>query len=69
MTQRGIGSGLYAPLSLLVAGDESGTVLEYDRPSTLLGQFDNPDIDEVARELDEKMAALVDPGAERTAKE
>ena len=69
MTQRGIGSGLYAPLSLLVAGDEGGTVLEYDRPSTLLGQFDNPDIDEVARELDEKMAALVDPGAERTAKE
>lgn len=65
MTQRGIGSGLYAPLSLLVAGDEGGTVLEYDRPSTLLGQFDNPDIDKVARE----MAALVDPRTERTAKE
>ena len=61
MTQHGIGTGLYAPLSLLVAGDEGGTFLEYDRPSTLFGQFENPGIDEVARELDEKMAALVDP--------
>ena len=61
MTQHGIGTGLYAPLSLLVAGDEGGTSLEYDRPSTLFGQFEDPGIDEVARELDEKMAALVDP--------
>lgn len=61
MTALGIGSGLYAPLSVLVATDEHGTVLEYDRPSTLLGQFGDPGIDEVARELDEKMAALVDP--------
>jgi hypothetical protein len=59
MTALGIGSGLYAPLSLLVAADEGGTTLEYDRPSTLLGQFEDPGIDEVARELDEKMAALV----------
>lgn len=59
MTALGIGSGLYAPLSLLVAADERGTVLEYDRPSTLFEQFGDPGIDEVARELDEKMAALV----------
>jgi hypothetical protein len=59
MTALGIGSGLYAPLSLLVAADERGTALEYDRPSTLFGQFEDPGIDEVARELDEKMAALV----------
>jgi hypothetical protein len=59
MTALGIGSGLYAPLSLLVAEDEAGTVLEYDRPTTLFGQFDDAGIDEVARELDEKMAVLV----------
>jgi hypothetical protein len=59
MTALGIGSGLYAPLSLLVAADERGTALEYDRPSTLFGQFEDPGIDEVARELDAKMAALV----------
>src|ERR1700730_16234623 len=43
---------LDVPLSLLVAADERGTSLEYDRPSTLLGQFEDPGIDEVARELD-----------------
>jgi uncharacterized protein (DUF302 family) len=61
MTAHGIGSALYAPLSLLVAAaDERGTFLEYDRPSTLLGQFEDARIDEVARELDAKIAALVD---------
>jgi len=60
MTKRVIGSGLYTPLSLLVAGDErGGTLLEYDRPSTLLKQFDDAGVTEVALELDEKMAALI----------
>jgi len=61
MTSLRIGSGLYAPLSLLVAADErGGTRLEYDRPSSLLNQFDEPGVAQVARELDEKSAALVD---------
>jgi hypothetical protein len=48
-------------LSLLVAADEhTGTVLEYDRPSTLLEQFEDPGVAQVARELDEKFAALID---------
>jgi len=61
MTTRQIGAGLYAPLSLLIYADESGTVLEYDRPSSLFAQFHDAGVDEVARELDEKMAALVAP--------
>ena len=61
VTSLRIGSGFYAPLSLLVAADErGGTRLEYDRPSTLLSQFDDPGVAQVARELDEKFAALVD---------
>ncbi len=61
MTSLRIGSGLYAPLSLLVAADErGGTRLEYDRPSTLFAQFDDPGVAQVGRELDEKFAALVD---------
>ena len=61
MTKLQIGSGLYAPLSLLVAADDrTGTVLEYDRPSTLLEQFEDPGVAQVARELDEKFAALID---------
>ena len=64
MTSLRIGSGLYAPLSLLVAADErGGTRLEYDRPSTLLNQFDDPGVAQVARELDQKFAALVDAAA------
>jgi uncharacterized protein (DUF302 family) len=64
MTQLRICSALYAPLSLLVAADErGGTLLEYDRPSTLLGQFADPGVSEVARELDEKLAALVESAA------
>jgi len=61
MTSLRIDSALYAPLSLLVAADEhGGTRLEYDRPSTLFRQFDDPGVAQVARELDEKFAALVD---------
>ncbi len=70
MTSLRIGSALYVPLSLLVAADErGGTRLEYDRPSTLLGQFDDPGVTQVARELDEKFAALVNAvaGAEEKA--
>ncbi len=70
MTLLRIGSALYVPLSLLVAADERGGMrLEYDRPSTLLGQFDDPGVTQVARELDEKFAALVNAvaGAEEKA--
>src|SRR4051812_38352317 len=63
MTARAIGSGLYAPLSLLVTGEERSTLIEYDRPSTLFAQFDDSGIAAVARELDEKVAALVDLAA------
>ncbi len=61
MTRLRIGSALYAPLSLLVAVDErGGTRLDYDRPSTLFSQFEDPGVAKVARELDEKLAALID---------
>jgi hypothetical protein len=60
MTMLRIGSALYAPLSLLVAADKrGGTCLEYDRPSTLFSQFEDPGVAEVAQELDDKLAALI----------
>src|SRR5712692_3168776 len=53
MTKLRIGSALYAPLSLLVAADErGGTCLEYDQPSTLFGQFEDPGVAKLGRELD-----------------
>jgi len=60
MTKRVIGSELYAPLSVLVFRDErGGTLVEYDRPSTLLQQFNDAGVTEVALELDAKLAALI----------
>ncbi len=64
MTVLQIGSALYAPLSLLVAADRrGGTRLEYDRPSTLFSQFDDPGVAEVGEELDDKMAGLIQSAA------
>jgi hypothetical protein len=60
MTKHDAGSALYAPLSLLVASEGSGARVEYDRPSSPLGQFDHHAIAEVAAELDAKLAALID---------
>ena len=59
MTQHDLRAGLYAPLRLLVYQDEEGqTCLEYDKPSSLFGQFGNDRINPTATLLDEKMEAL-----------
>ncbi len=61
MTQHDIRAGLYAPLRLLVYESESGRCcLEYDKPSSLFGQFGNAKVTDVAEMLDRKMERLVD---------
>jgi uncharacterized protein (DUF302 family) len=53
MTRHKLGAGLYAPLRVLLYADESGgSVFEYDKPTTLFGQFEDPDVLAVARGLD-----------------
>jgi uncharacterized protein (DUF302 family) len=60
MTQHDIRAGLYAPLRVLLYKDERGkTWLEYDKPSSLFGQFNDDRIAPVAGLLDRKMEALV----------
>jgi uncharacterized protein (DUF302 family) len=60
MTQHDIRAGLYAPLRVLVYQDEGGkTCIEYDKPSTLFGQFGNAKVTEVAAMLDRKLEQLV----------
>jgi len=60
MTEHDIRAALYAPLRVLVYQDaESKLHVEYDLPSTLFGQFHNSQVDAVAKELDEKLASLV----------
>jgi uncharacterized protein (DUF302 family) len=60
MTQHDIRAGLYAPLRVLVYEDEGGkTCVEYDRPSSLFGQFNDAGIAPVASMLDRKLEDLV----------
>jgi uncharacterized protein (DUF302 family) len=60
MTRHAIGAALYAPLRVLIYEDEAGkTCVEYDRPSSLFGQFGDGRVDEMAASLDKKLAELV----------
>ena len=60
MTQHDIRASLYAPLRVLLYQNEEGkTCLEYDRPSSLFGQFGNDRISPTAVMLDKKLEALV----------
>jgi uncharacterized protein (DUF302 family) len=61
MTRHNLGAALYAPLRVALFETEAGAaVFEYDKPSTLFGQFGDEKITEVARYLDHELeAALV----------
>ena len=60
MTQHDIRASLYAPLRVLIYEDDEGkTCVEYDRPSSLFGQFGNDGINPTAAMLDRKLEALV----------
>lgn len=59
MTRHAIGAALYAPLRVLIYEDDDGQMcLEYDRPSSLFGQFGDTRVDETAASLDRKLADL-----------
>ena len=60
MTQHDIRASLYAPLRVLIYENEEGkTCVEYDRPSSLFGQFGNDRISPTAAMLDRELEALV----------
>jgi uncharacterized protein (DUF302 family) len=59
MTRHDIRASLYAPLRVLIYEDDEGkTCLEFDRPSSLFGQFGNDGITPTAALLDRKLEAL-----------
>jgi uncharacterized protein (DUF302 family) len=67
LTRHDIRAALYAPLRVLVyEADDQSTRIEFDQPSSLFGQFDNPDVTTVARSLDTKLTNLIKK-AERSA--
>ena len=60
MTQHDIRASLYAPLRVLIyPNEDSKTCVEYDKPSSLFGQFGNAKVTEVATMLDGKLEKLV----------
>ena len=60
MTRHDIRASLYAPLRVLLYENEEGkTCLEYDKPSSLFGQFGNAEVTAVATMLDRKLDELV----------
>lgn len=60
MTEHDIRAALYAPLRVLVYEQPEGrTVVEYDQPSSLFGQFGRPDVTSVALSLDAKLEQVL----------
>src|SRR6516225_8284022 len=56
--------GLYVPLRVFVYSDASGkTSISYDKPSSLLSQFQNPQVKMVAEMLDQKLESLANMAA------
>ena len=64
MTRHALAAGLYAPLRVILYEDAEGAaVFEYDLPSTLFGQFGDPRVAEVGRELDAELEGVLDEAA------
>ena len=60
MTQHELPASLYAPLRVVLYENEAGhAVFEYDRPSSLFGQFGDERVTVVARELDAGLERVV----------
>ena len=60
MTRHELAAALYAPLRVLLYEAPDGrAVFEYDRPSSLFGQFGNDDVTAVGRKLDRQLEAVL----------
>ena len=60
MTQHQLPASLYAPLRVLLYENKAGrAVFEYDRPSSLFGQFGDERVTAVGCELDAKLESVL----------
>jgi uncharacterized protein (DUF302 family) len=65
MTRRQIPTALYAPLRVvLYENTGGGATFEYDKPSTLFGQFGDEQVAAVGRELDAELERALRRAAE-----
>jgi hypothetical protein len=60
MTNVNPAAGLYAPLRVVIyANEQGGTTLEYDKPSSMFGQFKHPVIDDMGASLDSRLLTFL----------
>jgi Domain of unknown function DUF302 len=60
MTRYRLPAGLYAPLRVILYEDSGGhAFFEYDRPSSLFGQFGDEQVTQVGRELDDELERVL----------
>ncbi len=60
MTRHDIRAALYAPLRIVLYEDDHGrAIFEYDKPSSLFGQFGDDQVTQVGRELDTTLEAVL----------
>ena len=60
MTNVNPAAGLYAPLRVVVyANPQGGTTMEYDRPTSMFGQFKSAEIDAMAQSLDQRLLTFL----------
>lgn len=66
MTRHDLRAALYAPLRVLVFENARGdTVVEFDQPSSLFGQFGNAEVTAVGQALDAKLARAIEIAADK----
>jgi hypothetical protein len=60
MTRHQLAAAQYAPIRVVLYENEAGHgVFEYDQPSSVFGQFDDEQVDVVARGLDSALARVL----------
>jgi hypothetical protein len=60
MTRHQLPAALYAPLRVVLFEDEQGSgIFEYDKPSSLFGQFGDEHVTQVGRYLDAALEAIL----------
>ncbi len=65
MTRHKFQAALYAPLRVVLYENSNGAAtFEYDKPSTLFGQFGDPQVNKVAHDLDQELEQALRRAAE-----
>lgn len=60
MTRRDMRAGLYAPLRVLIYGsDDHSTRIEFDQPSSIFGQFNDPEVTATAKTFDTRLSNII----------